>query len=105
MYYMYTLPVISSVDYEKMNSYYFLTNTTNQKKHLHRPSISMGLHKFAYGCNFTDQINGLHVLCKCPKRTFGHHMVFDYEKEEREREKLLKSKKKIVFFFKNSYLK
>lgn len=32
MYYMYTLPVISSVDYEKMNSYYFLTNTMNQKK-------------------------------------------------------------------------
>lgn len=47
---------------------------------------------------------GLHVLCKCPKRTFGHDMVFDYEKEERERE-TFKIEKKIVFFFKNSYLK
>lgn len=56
----------------------------------------MGLHKFAYGCNFTDQINGLHVLCKCPKRTFGHHMVFDYEKEERERETFKIEKKNCI---------
>lgn len=32
MYYMYTLPAIPIVAYEKMNSYYFLTNTMNQKK-------------------------------------------------------------------------
>lgn len=62
----------------------------------------MGLHKFAYGCNFTDQLDYMYCV-----NVRSVHLVmtwFSTMKKKRERE-TFKIEKKIVFFFKNSYLK
>lgn len=54
----------------------------------------MGLHKFAYGCNFTDQLDYMYCV-----NVRSVHLVmtwFSTMKKKREREKLLKSKKNCI---------
>lgn len=101
MYYMYTLTAIPVVAYEKMEQLLFsYEHHESVKKTLHRPST--GLHKFAYGCNFTDQLDYMYCV-----NVRSVHLVmtwFSTMKKKRERE-TFKIEKKIVFFFKNSYLK
>lgn len=99
MYYMYTLPVISSVDYEKMNSEHHESEKNTCIDHRYRWDC-INLHMDAI-----LQIRSMDYMYCVNVRSV--HLVmtwFSTMKKKRERE-TFKIEKKIVFFFKNSYLK